>query len=174
MWDYDGLKATELARYFYVWLLPQKNYLPLRKESFPARDRMAPKVPTQIGQAHDFREIRPGLWLSFKQEIAIYDYASSTPDKLVLANAETYEVKKAELDPKYALSFFRDIPVPKGIPVYEVKEGGTVVRLDEQTAQPAPAAESNPVLWLAVINVVLLGVAFLYWYRRRRTARVKA
>ena len=46
----------------------------------------------------------------------------------MVENATELTFQKAELDPKYDISLFRDIKIPDGMPVYVVRDGKIVQR----------------------------------------------
>jgi hypothetical protein len=86
---------------------------------------------------------------------------------LVQSRRET-QVTKAVLDPQYDLSLFRDIPIPDGMPVIEIKEGEKL-RDYLQGNAPPPAARWS--WWWLVVCVVAAVVLGILW--RRRTTPVQ-
>jgi hypothetical protein len=112
----------------FVWLAPERNYLPVRTEFYnlasSANWNANGVLPDEIGEASDFREIAPSVWLPFRTSLVVYDsWAYAINKTRAISNAEDRVVDKAGLDPHYDIKLFRDIPFPDGASVYEIKNG---------------------------------------------------
>lgn len=143
----------------YVWLAPEKNYLPVKTVGYaPAYSK---EMPLEVGIASTFREIAPGISLPFRYEITVYDeYALRSMNKHIVSNSEVGVIEKAELNPQYPTSFFRDIPIPDDAIVYEIKDGVIVNSYDSRKASIFFS------LWFWFIFAV--GIVFLVWVLIRR------
>jgi hypothetical protein len=120
----DGKGPTVL----FLWISPERNYLPVRSE-FYFRDQWKPgATPGEVGHAEDFRKIAPGVWFPFRVVSECNDLEAERKEgKKQLRNQRVYTVEKAELDPHYDDSLFQDIPFPDGAIVYHI-ENDKIVR----------------------------------------------
>jgi RNA polymerase sigma factor (sigma-70 family) len=106
----------------YLWLAPERNYMPVKTVAYAPI--YSETIPLETGTASSFREIKPGVWLSFKCSLTINDEIEAREHKwAVLSNSEEWTVQRADANPKLDAAFFRDVPFPKGAVVYEVKDG---------------------------------------------------
>ena len=117
--------------------------------------------------ARDFREIGPGIWLPFKYSITVYDERTiKEENKLVVSNRREARIEKAELDPHYDLSLFRDIPMPEHAAVYELT-GGKITRSYEIGGESPPQTGRSK-LWLMLFaGSVGASVALGAWLAKR-------
>jgi hypothetical protein len=123
IWKFDESKKGVLGMYFFLWVAPERNYLPVKSEAFEQREGKLLAFPSAVAIAETFRRIKPGLWLPNRQKLTVYDQWESKPGKMVVDNTTTIQLEKVVLDPKYPISFFKDIPFPKGTQVIEIKAG---------------------------------------------------
>jgi hypothetical protein len=149
-----------------LWLAPERNYLPVKSETF-----VAPFVdhPFVTMQASDFREVQPGVYVPFRGEKVNY---SKRKDGSTVPGSRTVSIVKAvDLNPSYPISFFRDVPFPPGALIY-VQKGDNFVMSYTQPAPEAPPP-SFFVRWraalisLAALIAACVCVAIVIAYRRR-------
>jgi hypothetical protein len=154
----------------YLWLATDRNYLPVHQEEFYPRQTM--KVANGIGVTWDWREIAPGVWLPFKRKMTYFDGDKLRDgDKQVIRNENEATVEKVKLDPDYDISLFRDIPIPDGALVYEVRDNKIVHSYQKGADKPDPEvvghARRGWWLWLLVPGVLAVVLAGWWWRRRR-------
>jgi hypothetical protein len=106
-----------------LWVAPERNYLPIRTEWYFRGQWKPGAAPSEIGHVKDLREIAPGIWFPFRAVSTVFQQEDS---KQQVVNRSLYTVEKAELDPRYDASLFRDIPFPDGAVVYEIENGKIV------------------------------------------------
>ncbi len=152
-----------------VWLAQERNFLPVKTDGYYFRASV--DLPISECVLSDLREIDPGVWFPFHAVLTVYDEVSLREDNAVmLAWQDEYEIEKVSLHPNYDISLFRDIEIPRGIPVYGVEHGdegqkvvrGTVVA-EPQNALPAaalPAGTSGrgALFWTAMSLAAILTV----------------
>ncbi len=158
-----------------LWLAIDRNYLPVKTEYFDPQTSM--EIPGESGRAWDFREIAPGVWLPFERKVTVYDDDKLRKEKKqVFSNADEARLELAKLDPDYDISLFRDIPIPPGTHVYEVRDGEIVNKyrqegVEEHPEQPRPAGRQ--MAWIiaaaatALLLLVLCVIAYRRWHARR-------
>lgn len=103
----------------YVWLATDRNYLPVKKVAYAFS--YSKTIPIAEAIAADIREVSPGVWLPYRLTGIVYDELEIHAGRKTVNNTTEFKVETAQLDPKYDVSLFRDIPIPDGTPVYEVK-----------------------------------------------------
>jgi len=150
----------------YLWLAPERNYLPVKTEAyFP---QISLQLPGEVGHVKDFREIVPGVWLPFERVVTVYDSDKIREEKkLVFHNEDEGRIQKVKLDPQYDISLFRDIPIPDGARVHEIKEGKVVrsYKQGEDKEDEELRQGSSGTRWLITIVAVialLTGCGFAY------------
>lgn len=110
-WPDSWEGPTDSVGHWDLWLAVDRNYLPIRNELFLGRMKGQAE---QIWRYSDLREISPGVWFPMRASLVVYDKLWFNEDhKLVVNNSEEYVVEKAVLDPRYDISLFRDIPIPR-------------------------------------------------------------
>ncbi len=125
----DGLRCVKVRvdRWFppyddpfpqYLWLAAERNYHCVQ-EQYPGPDK---RVRHDMHVA-ELREISPGVWFPFRITVREYDVqqpVGRNPD--VVKRSEETTILKVDLAPKYETAFFRDIPIPADLPVFEIKD----------------------------------------------------
>jgi hypothetical protein len=131
-------QPPENADIRYIWLATERNYLPIKTVAYSIIDN--PKLPAEIGQVHEFREISPGVWFPFRASLVAYDFPWLKENKHIVANTQEFTVKKAALNPHYDISLFRDIPFRDGLKVYVIRDEKIVrsYKQGEQKAEQKP------------------------------------
>ena len=127
-----------------LWLAPQLNYLPVRRELDMRNYSWI--WPFCVYQADDFREIRPGIWLPFHLKKSPYDWAALDEHRDVTRELDEYTVLRADLNPKYEIDLFREIPVPTGITVEERTLGCLTPNLVPRTFVLVTTLAATPIL----------------------------
>src|SRR5262249_54377885 len=94
-------------------------------------------------------------------------------NKQVVGNTQESTLTKVDLNPHYDISLFRDIPIPDGTLVYEVKDGEIInqYKQGEQTNPHWPPSRPFPWHWLVgpAVGLVLVAGWFTYrWWSRKR------
>jgi hypothetical protein len=157
-------QAEEINEIIYLWLAPTRNYLPMKSEGTVMY--YSHTLPLEKGIAKDFREIRSGLWLPFEYSVMVYDERTiKLENKLVVSNATQGWIEKAELDPHYDVSFFRDIPMPASAAVYELKDGKITKSYTIGANKGLPRSGSR---WRWLICGSLLVCLVAAWFSMRR------
>jgi hypothetical protein len=143
-----------------LWLARDRNLLPLKLESLPALAARVEKL----------REIGPGVWLPSRASMTYFNPAlSRKAGQPVVDNETHYELVEARLHPNYPDRFFRDIPIPDGMTVYELR-GGKIVRSYIQGGGVG-ARGGRLGWWLVPLGLVGLGGGTLATLRHRQRAR---
>jgi hypothetical protein len=112
-----------------LWLAPERNYLPVRREVF-RRDCHATS-PISIHRADDFRCVAPGTWMAFHLKKSMYDWEALKKNREVVHETDEYAVLKADPRPKYEIDLFRQIPIRAGMKVEECGNPGPVRRYSQ-------------------------------------------
>jgi hypothetical protein len=158
-------KNTSLNSVRFVWLAPDRNYLPIKTAGYAVswnRD-----LPIEVGEVSDFREIAPGIWLPFRCSTKTYDGYSLGKNKAVLSNTWECIIDKASLEPNYDVSLFEDIPFPDDAVVYEIKNGKII---DSYLMRDGPTIRRPWIRWMAFAAAALfLGLGTYYAIRWTRT-----
>jgi hypothetical protein len=172
MWV-DG-KAPKEDVCWILWLVPGRNYLPVRMEWH--NWELLRGHPSNVARVDDLREIAPGVWFPFHATLTVYDdWWFNEENKLVVSNSEEYTVEKAELDPHYDLSLFRDIPIPHGMPVYVIKGGQITKSYQQGIERPRPKQSTvDPWVPFGAVVLVVVGLAVLVGRVRGRLRSFKA
>ena len=72
------------------------------------------------------REIAPGVWFPARITVVDYDREALRQKKLAIGTRTETVVDKVELGPHHDLAFFRDVPIPAGLPVFTIRDGTLV------------------------------------------------
>ncbi|WZP00527.1 hypothetical protein EP7_002172 [Isosphaeraceae bacterium EP7] len=108
-----------------LWLAPSRNYLPLKFESYAVD--YSSTLPMVSGRVEELREFSPGAWYPSRYKDLVYDRASLREGKHILIRSDTIEVESVAPTGTYPVTFFGDVPIPDGLPVYEI-EGEKIVK----------------------------------------------
>ena len=185
--DVDGLSCVKLriamgpasSRVFHVlWLAVERNYLPVRMESFAPTFTNNKDHPLATARSSDFREIHAGVWLPFRRSYVVYCEVDLRKNKAVVSNTEEAYIEKVNTNPDYDLDLFR-IPIPDGTKVHEMN-GGKIIKsyvrgqpqVEKQVEKADPERARPRVKWMLGINLLLALVAaavFVGTRARRRT-----
>lgn len=149
-----------------LWLARDRNLLPVKLEKLE-------KLPTVMARVDELREVGPGVWLPARASVTHYNAAlSKKAGRLVLAHETHYELVEARLHPNYPDSFFRDVPIPDGMTVYELR-GGKIVKSYIQGGEKGKQS-GRLWRWLVPVGLVGLGGSAIAAIRHRRRAHVVA
>jgi hypothetical protein len=147
----------------FLWVAPDRNYLPIRTEFYNRGRWKQGANPADVGTATDVREIAPGVWFPFRVVYDVYDVRlERETGKRQVQNRHVYTFGKAELDPHYDISLFRDIPFPDGTSVYHV-ENGKIVRKYIQGGRNVIRPRSTAPIYFAIAGIVIIFVAGPFW-----------
>lgn len=139
-----------------LWLARDRNFLPVKLVS---RSDITATVT-------EFREIGPGVWLPAQASISQYNSAlSKRLGRPAFGYELRYKLVEAKLHPNYPDSFFRDIPIPDGMTVYEV-HGKKIVKSYIQRSETSKYGGRR---WLWPVGLAGLGIGAVValQYRRR-------
>ncbi len=154
-----------------IWIAPERNFLPARLEHFAEIRGTEKTVLMNVTRVREWREIASGIWLPQHVESVGYDLFAAGEDgegPKVEESRGTYMLDTARLDPKHDDEFFRNVEMPDL--VYVVK-GGEIVAV-EDSAKPVESRSRKAFLIVAGnLLIVLVVVAFLWYTRRRTTAK---
>jgi thiol-disulfide isomerase/thioredoxin len=129
----------------YLWLAPERNYLCIKEQlSWPKS--MFGDLPMHEMRAGKLHEIAPGRWFPTNITTIDYDGQALRQKKLVIGSRTLTLVEKANLGPRHDLAFFRDIPIPAGLPVFTIRDGKLVGSslpepIGDEAAEKAKLAE---------------------------------
>jgi hypothetical protein len=159
---------AHLAVLSYLWLAPEKNYLPVKLESFTLD--VSKDIPVLIGVASDFREISPGIWLSFARTLELRDsWETRAQKKPVIAGIFKANVVSAEKDPMIDDKKYKDVPFPEEGMIFEIKDGKIIKKYPVKERTPAKGAFWERSWWAtAFLLVLLIGTALWLLQRKRK------
>lgn len=177
LYKLDGWKDDRGPNVRFLWLAPERNYMPVRTEAHGERPFDPKMWPGEIGQAEDFREIAPGVWLPYRVTSATNDLRTYLKEKKKqVQNQWSYTIEEAKLDPQYDVSLFRDIPIPDGMVVYEIANGKTLRKYTKggvNVIRPRSYSTRMIVLLAAGVLVVLSAGVLLLRKRARRSVPLR-
>jgi hypothetical protein len=165
---------TVFTRTDVVWLVPDRNWLPIRSELyerfFDGRGSML--YPVGVGTASDWTELQPGIWLARRSTLDAWESRDLGKGIRTKLSATTYTVTKAALDPKYDETFFRAVTFPPGCQVYEIS-GRKPIRTYVVGKEPlfGLGMGSGWSRWTALAAALIVGVAVVAWIKRRSRAQ---
>jgi len=157
--DIAGLRCVKiLCRWWYnaknrplkhvLWLAPDRNYLCLKWQSMSdLGGREAVGLESQVDQ---LQEIAPKLWLPVRVTYRQYDFEALRQGQDVVRREVTCAVQKAIFNPGRPRTFFSDIEIPNGIPLYTIEDG----RLAGRSFKDTPAPDSSAVRLSEIIEKV--------------------
>jgi thiol-disulfide isomerase/thioredoxin len=143
--EVDGLRCHKIRcrRWYYsrdvpalqyLWLAPERNYLCVKEQLFAPKSPIG-ELPTHEMHVDQMREVE-GTWFPMKVTVIQYDGAAMRQKKHVAASRTEIVAKHADLKPHHDLAFFRDIEIPKGLPVFLIEYGALV-----GSAMPEPVKD---------------------------------
>ncbi|REJ88648.1 MAG: hypothetical protein DWQ34_21785 [Planctomycetota bacterium] len=114
--DEDG--STHTGRY--IWICPERNYIPLRVEWFQANRNG--RLPSSLKWADNFRELEPGIWFPMQWttlKCRAIDGETVAEKHLIVDWREDWRVTSVSLDPQVDLPDLPQapIPLPEGVEV---------------------------------------------------------
>jgi peroxiredoxin len=102
----------------FVWLALDRNLICAKLQVFYRTNRDAPDVESVV---KEWREIGPGLWLPAR----IHSEWKLAGQKVrSLEWDEDFTLESAKLHPDHPAAFFRDVPMPKDLPLFTIDEQG--------------------------------------------------
>ena len=157
---------------FFLWLAVDRNYLPYKADGIVLFEN--PDVVLSETRVKDFREISPGIWLPFEKEALGYDHIALRKEtdktKRIVRNIHKETIELVKLDPKYDISFFRDIEIPAKSVVYEVDKG-KIVDTYIQPGEPPAGFATRYRWWIAAVAAVVAVTGIYLWWRVRRARK---
>ena len=120
----DGLRCLKVRvyRWFqpnaapltqHLWLAPDRNYHCVKEEYLWNKMRLHEM------RVHELREVAPGVW--FPARITVNESQNNGGNQAVVSHTETI-VENVDLAPRHEPAFFRDVPIPAGLPVFTIKD----------------------------------------------------
>jgi RNA polymerase sigma factor (sigma-70 family) len=106
----------------FLWLAPERNYLCVKSQVLWFGSERSHFEST----VDEYREIGKGVWLPAKITAKRNDPEQLSQGKTVLQWLTTLTLQDAVLNPTHPATFFRDIKIPEGLPVYTIKDGRLV------------------------------------------------
>ena len=140
----DGLRCVKVRvdRWFppseeplrqYIWLAPERNYHCVQEQYLGPDKRVCHDM-----HVAELRELSPGRWFPFRITAREYDReqpVGRNPD--VVKRTEETTILKVDFAPQYETAFFRDVPIPADLPVFEIKDrtliGSTLPERSDRT-----------------------------------------
>jgi hypothetical protein len=143
---------------------------------FPTIYLRAPVSPFHAEPLHkvvSWRELTPGVWFPTKLSHEVFNKEDFAREgKVNMANLEEQTIEKCSLEPNYAIDLFRNIPIPNGIPVYEVKDGKIIRSHVQGGVVPPPAAQGRSSWKLGLLALSLVtGLGLLVAWTRTKSTR---
>jgi hypothetical protein len=135
--------------------------LPIKYEGYAIR--YSKDLPIGVARASDFRELAPGIWLPFKMSRTTFDDTRLHAGESVVAASLDYELEHATLEPRYDVSFFKDVPFPPGTLVHEVNAERKITN-----SYVIPGIEAFNWWYLLIATGVIVLVLFYLVKRKRR------
>lgn len=153
-------RLTSAPQTHILWLAPERNYLCVKVEAMYAeslRDRSL---------VEEFREIAPGLWLPSRIKFTTYAPRALPGNSPRADTTQFLNLDNVSVDPAKPTSFFRDIEIPAGIPVFTISAEGTMIG---SPMHPTPAEMSSGTTLQEIIANVRLSEALFNHYDSTRS-----
>jgi hypothetical protein len=170
-----------------LWLAVNRHYLPLKSEIYAGSSTTNLLVREEV---KELREIEPGIFVPW-QAVKTNYWKRGT--KIEPSQETTVSVRRASIRPDYPDQFFKDIPIPAGIPVY-VQRGERIVESftssehgeplrprhvvvatgDDKvpmTAVPSPVGGKLAIEFLGALCLAAAAVVLYRAYRRKLASR---
>jgi len=131
-----------------LWLATERNYLCIKSQLLFSQDDPRPPFEATV---NELREIAPGLWLparvTVKTDRRPKDKDAPVGDAvggkmLPWIWTDTLNLEQAVLKPGRPASFFHDVKIPEGIPVYTI-EGGRLSGGGFEQEPPWPESDKR-------------------------------
>jgi hypothetical protein len=164
-----GGMVKEAPSIRYVWVSPDRNYLPIRTVFHSSMYSFT--IPLEYGHASDFREVEPGVWMPFRFEVMVNNELAASEGRTLPSNRTVVTIESVDLHPSYDVSFFRDVPIPDGAYVVEFKDGEA--GRSYWNGEPPESAPIRPLAggasrwWWAVVAIAVALVIGGLMQRRR-------
>ena len=126
----DGLACVKIRckRYYssrsppvshLLWLARERNYLCVKSETV----NEGTQEVSESTRVEAFRELAPNVWILSK--VVSVDGAFGPPgnDEPVGRSKETLTVKKAIINPRHPVDYFRNVTIPADLPLYRIEKG---------------------------------------------------
>lgn len=128
----------------YIWLAKQRNFLCIRSQTVSHEGATI----GDEGRVTEWRELKPGMWLPARVSIEVYAPPGRQGDQpATVQSAEEFTVERADPNPAYPLSQFRDIELPDDLPAYHIDADGYLEGSPLRSqAEPRPQAELDHVV----------------------------
>jgi thiol-disulfide isomerase/thioredoxin len=156
----DGMRCVVLRRenldeqakptpFFDVyWLAIDRNYLPIRSESFGSvLGRF--NLPTKISVSFDLREIAPGIWFPFRTSEFMTCVEDLFQNRINLTWRNDYFVHSSNIGSRFAPEFFHNVTVDARTPIAVFDDEGTYLGQADQEKDGAIELDPNRYLSLA-------------------------
>ncbi len=117
--------STDAPAIQYLWLASERNYVCI-KEQMSLPKSMFGDLPLHEMRVDALRQIAPGVWFPARITVVDYDNEALRQKKLAIGTRTETVVGKVKLGPHYDLAFFRDVPIPAGLPVFTIRDGTLV------------------------------------------------
>jgi hypothetical protein len=158
---------------FELWLAEDRNYIPIRLMVYAFR--WSSTLAIKEGSVSSFREVEEGIWFPAGASILRYaDMAVYYEKRQKPYGRYTYEVKEVSLNPKYDISFFRDLRFVPGTAVYELENDKIIKSYTVGLAGDPALNQRRWLWWVLTLNVALVlaivGAVYLRQRRKRRQA----
>ncbi len=156
-------KSTVLATRYLVWVAPERNYVPVKTETYyPA---YSDTIPGVTYKASDFREVAPGQWFPYTGELNQLWFDDLQKQIVTPYSRGETSIIQAKLDPAYPVESFSDIPMPEEGTTYIFK-GGEIVDT-KYPVKPLPKGSGffrTGAIWLGAL--LALGSLVMWTYQR--------
>lgn len=115
---YDAGAARPQFQGFYLWLANDRNYLPVRQQSYDLARHG--KLPTSVAYVDELREVAPGLWFPYHAVHRAHVSAAVTEGvcegRILINWVYDHRVQKLDFNPDSPNNLFQ-LPLPEGIKV---------------------------------------------------------
>ncbi len=99
----------------YLWLARERNFHCVKEQ-----------CPWYEMHVDELRELAPGIWFPAKITIIEYDQNARNQAKKIVVSQTNTIVDEINLAPRHDTGFFREVAVPRGLPVFTIKDRALV------------------------------------------------
>lgn len=148
-----------------LWFASDYNEIPIYSEGYLKFD--GKYLIVEKDKVDTMKEIEPGIWFPMKYSRTVFTYPEGVPRDGRIpdpSSSTVCKITKVSLHPKYDKQFFTNIKMPKGAPVFEVKDKKIINSHREGLSNTKERRGSNHRLLIPSITIVGGLLLFLSTY----------
>ncbi len=152
-----------------VWLAEARNYIPAKLLNYSLS--YSKVIPVALGEVTSWREIKPGIWFPYESQMTAFDKLEirDTGNQIPIWRYK-YIVHNVTLDPKYNISYYRDLNFDVGSLVYDVSNKNIVRSYVEGAPSKSVFTISINTWWYNIIFILLIiTIVVVFMIRRHKT-----